>query len=597
MIGRSCDIRARACARGRGRRRQLHDRRPVGGHAGRGSTRSRRSSPARSSTATSSGNRDSRPGSSARFDHRPHQRRPDAETALRIGIALGTALDRGGQWRPARPRRRPASPQARRVRDHLDGVDVADLQVMPAAVTRHLMKTKAFGRPRPRRLRPEALELRIFEAPGIQATPRFIKEVEKNFLRQEFRRAAWDEVGASRSRRAPCRAYVEDLATLDTVAIRARGFRIVIDYSQSAASLVLPMVLGTLEVEAVTAHPYSGETGAPRRDAAVGGARPGEAARRVGRRRLRRRPRRERRAHLPRRRPGARSCGRAGAAAFPQPPELERPARAARVPDDGDEPRRGARRRNEARRSMRTPASLSAHPRCGRRRRHLRRLGRRRLRVSGLFALPTASPACASFSAARPSHAVVEARRSAARSVVPAGCAALGTQGRGHAHPHGADEGEESGHARRDQGLREGRLGPGAPRPRRAPRPRVCRGHPRGRHGAPRRFLALVEEAVAGERTRRSNLKPQAQVEGWAGSCHTYLGLLALPDGNASRPPNRCPTPSCDLIRELMDEERQVSYRRRILHGKIDILRAELRLEEAGGGGEKPLAEVDIDKL
>jgi len=32
-----------------------------------------------------------------------------------------------------------------------------------------------------------------------------------------------------------------------------------------------------------------------------------------------------------------------------------------------------------------------------------------------------------------------------------------------------------------------------------------------------------------------------------------------------------------DLIRDLMDEEREVSYRRRILHGKIDILRAELQ--------------------
>ena len=31
-----------------------------------------------------------------------------------------------------------------------------------------------------------------------------------------------------------------------------------------------------------------------------------------------------------------------------------------------------------------------------------------------------------------------------------------------------------------------------------------------------------------------------------------------------------------DLIQQLTDEEQEVSYRRRILHGKIDILRAEL---------------------
>ena len=32
-----------------------------------------------------------------------------------------------------------------------------------------------------------------------------------------------------------------------------------------------------------------------------------------------------------------------------------------------------------------------------------------------------------------------------------------------------------------------------------------------------------------------------------------------------------------DLIQQLVDEENEVSYRRRILHGKIDILKAELQ--------------------
>jgi hypothetical protein len=54
-----------------------------------------------------------------------------------------------------------------------------------------------------------------------------------------------------------------------------------------------------------------------------------------------------------------------------------------------------------------------------------------------------------------------------------------------------------------------------------------------------------------------------------------------------------------DLIRSLVREEHQVSYRRRILHGKIDILRAELqaRLQEQVGEGRSPLREVDPDRL
>ena len=54
-----------------------------------------------------------------------------------------------------------------------------------------------------------------------------------------------------------------------------------------------------------------------------------------------------------------------------------------------------------------------------------------------------------------------------------------------------------------------------------------------------------------------------------------------------------------DMIDELVKEEHEVSYRRRILHGKIDILRAELqsRLQKQVGAGEGPLYEVDVDKL
>ena len=51
------------------------------------------------------------------------------------------------------------------------------------------------------------------------------------------------------------------------------------------------------------------------------------------------------------------------------------------------------------------------------------------------------------------------------------------------------------------------------------------------------------------------------------------------------------------LIEDLMNEEREVSYRRRLLHGKIDILRAELvaRLKETGG--KSVLDQVDVESL
>jgi mannose-1-phosphate guanylyltransferase/phosphomannomutase len=134
-------------------------------------------------------------------------------------------------------------------------------------VTRHLLKTEGLDagvHVRTSAVDPEIVQIQFFEAPGIQATPELAKEVEKNFIRQEFRRAAWDQVGRITFPARAVQSYVEDLLrAVDTEAIRSRGFRLVVDYSQSAASLVLPMVLGALEVEAVSAHPYSGETALP----------------------------------------------------------------------------------------------------------------------------------------------------------------------------------------------------------------------------------------------------------------------------------------------------------------------------------------------
>ena len=54
-----------------------------------------------------------------------------------------------------------------------------------------------------------------------------------------------------------------------------------------------------------------------------------------------------------------------------------------------------------------------------------------------------------------------------------------------------------------------------------------------------------------------------------------------------------------DLIHQLSEEEQDVSYRRRLLHGKIDILRAELvnRLRGRHAGGEDIFTGSDVERL
>jgi hypothetical protein len=51
------------------------------------------------------------------------------------------------------------------------------------------------------------------------------------------------------------------------------------------------------------------------------------------------------------------------------------------------------------------------------------------------------------------------------------------------------------------------------------------------------------------------------------------------------------------LIDDLTKEELEVSYRRRILHGKIDLLRAELQARLKETGGKSVLDQVDVEHL
>ncbi len=68
----------------------------------------------------------------------------------------------------------------------------------------------------------------------------------------------------------------------------------------------------------------------------------------------------------------------------------------------------------------------------------------------------------------------------------------------------------------------------------------------------------------------------------------TFPDLGALPDPELK-----------EMIQRLTEEEQEVSYQRRILHGKIDILRAELvnRLRKKHEDGESAISGADVQQL
>jgi mannose-1-phosphate guanylyltransferase/phosphomannomutase len=186
-----------------------------------------------------------------------------AEVAVRIAAALGTALKRGARVAASRE----SAPACRMIKRAMitgftsTGLDVADLRVLPAAVARHLLKSEGYEagvHVGTSQSDPEVVQIKFFEQPGIQLSPNMQKEIEKNFTRGELRRASFGDIGTISYPARVRESYAQDLLDgLDVEAIRARGFRLVVDYGFSAASYVLPLLLGPLGVEAVSAHGFT----------------------------------------------------------------------------------------------------------------------------------------------------------------------------------------------------------------------------------------------------------------------------------------------------------------------------------------------------
>jgi mannose-1-phosphate guanylyltransferase / phosphomannomutase len=185
------------------------------------------------------------------------------EVAVRIAAALGTALKRDARVVASRE----SAPACRMIKRAMitgftsAGLEVGDLRVLPAAVARHVLKSEGYEvgfHVGTSQADPEVVQIRFFEQPGIQLSAALQKEIEKNFTRGELRRVGFSDIGAITYPARINETYAQDLLSgIDADAIRARGFRLVVDYGFSAASFVLPLLLGPLGVEAVSAHGFT----------------------------------------------------------------------------------------------------------------------------------------------------------------------------------------------------------------------------------------------------------------------------------------------------------------------------------------------------
>ena len=170
------------------------------------------------------------------------------EFASRLGAALGALTPKGTEIGFSRDYTRSARMIGRALMSGLTsaGTNVTDLSVVPLPVARywarhsHVSAVHVQTSP----VDPRSADIRIFDDLGLELDKRSERKLEGLFFREDIRRVSHFEMGRISRRDGQMERYVEDLiAKLDLEAVRGAAFKVLIDYNNGAAAMVLPRVL------------------------------------------------------------------------------------------------------------------------------------------------------------------------------------------------------------------------------------------------------------------------------------------------------------------------------------------------------------------
>ncbi|HEY4439491.1 MAG TPA: sugar phosphate nucleotidyltransferase, partial [Candidatus Elarobacter sp.] len=183
------------------------------------------------------------------------------EFALKLGQAFGTSIKSGQTVMTSRDTH-PASRVMNRciISGLLSvGIHVLDLRSYPLPLARYAVRVGSDGGIHVR-VAPDdsnSLVFEFFDHTGIGIDKGAERKVENLFFREDFRRTPMDEVGRldfpSRALERYSGAFVE---ALQAKALKEANFRVVIDYAFGNASIVLPQILGGLNVEQIALNAY-----------------------------------------------------------------------------------------------------------------------------------------------------------------------------------------------------------------------------------------------------------------------------------------------------------------------------------------------------
>jgi mannose-1-phosphate guanylyltransferase/phosphomannomutase len=185
------------------------------------------------------------------------------ESVVRLAMAYGTSLSKGSVVTTSRDTSRTARALKRAIMAglNLTGIHVMDLELAPVPLTRFQVRSERAQGGLTVRLvpgDPDSVEIRFFDADGADIGEGMQRKIERLLYREDFRRAFAGDIGDIVFPPRAIEYYTAALeASVDSARVQRRNFKIVLDYSFGAASIVMPNVLSKIGAQVLGVNPYA----------------------------------------------------------------------------------------------------------------------------------------------------------------------------------------------------------------------------------------------------------------------------------------------------------------------------------------------------
>ncbi len=185
------------------------------------------------------------------------------EFCAKLGAAYGAMLGAGAYVITSRDAHKTSRMLKRALISGLlsTGVRVGDLRMVPVPIVRYEMGKEGENGGVHMRVSPfdqRQVDIRIFDRDGNDISVSREKAIEQLFMREDFKRAEVQDVGElSVPPRVQEYYRTGFLKNINASVLRHRKFKVIIDYSHSAASQIFPDLLGELGVDSVAINAHT----------------------------------------------------------------------------------------------------------------------------------------------------------------------------------------------------------------------------------------------------------------------------------------------------------------------------------------------------